>query len=482
MTNELLLRSALAHAEAMAKGAYSSAELTRAYLLRIKERESTVGAYLTVCEEQAMAQAQASDSRRAHGSLLSPLDGIPVALKDNISTEGVRTTCASRMLAQYIPPFSATAAVRLLEAGAVMLGKTNMDEFGMGDTTTRSALGVTRHPQAPERVAGGSSGGSAAAVADGECAAALGSDTGGSIRQPASYCGVVGLRPTYGRVSRYGLVAFASSMDQIGPLTRTVADNAALFSVIAGHDERDAKTLSSPLSDPSALLGMSLHGLRIGVFGADEGTASDVQATLLSAIHTLEKRGASVTALTPPSLSQATGAYYVLSCAEASSNLSRFDGVRFGRRAEDCESITDLYCRSRSEGFGDEVKKRILLGTLVLSTHDKNNYYAHARQAAERVKAALLEQLAAYDLLLLPTAPTAAPLRSTAQGLSHAARYAADRYTVPAALAGLPALSVPFGKSKDGLPIGVQLMGKPLSEALLYGVGSVLEKEGSEQA
>ena len=450
---------------ALRRGELSPAEVTRAYLDRIAAVEGLVGAFITV-EERAVAQAEKP--------LQGPLAGVPVAVKDNICVAGGRTTCASNMLADFVAPYSATAWEKLAQAGCILLGKTNLDEFAMGSTTEHSAFHPTRNPHDLTRVPGGSSGGSAAAVAAGEAPFALGSDTGGSIRQPASHCGVVGMKPTYGTVSRYGLTAFASSLEQIGPITRTVADNALALAHIAGQDPHDATTVAHP-ADFAAQLGQDVRGLRIGLpremFA--EGLSADVRAAVLNAAKTLESLGATVVEVALPSVVHALPAYYIISSAEASSNLARFDGVRYGRRAGGYADLEDLYVRSRSEGFGTEVKRRILLGTYALSEGYYDAFYKRALQVRTLVKQDFDRVFAVVDCLLTPVAPTTAPEFGAMDDPVQA--YLADVYTVPANIAGIPALSLPCGTDAEGLPIGAQLMGPALSEKLLYRVGHALE-------
>lgn len=466
-------------AEALRAREVSSEELTQQFLGTVARREPEIGAFLTVTAEEALRAARSVDARRAAGEDLPLLAGIPMALKDNLCTRGVRTTCASRILADFVPAYDATAVSRLSAAGAVSLGKLNMDEFAMGSSTENSAFHPTRNPADTARVPGGSSGGSAAAVAAGEAVYALGSDTGGSIRQPAAFCGVVGMKPTYGRVSRYGLVAFASSLDQVGPITACVADNAAVLSVIAGEDARDATSAPRPAEDFSRLLGHGVAGLRVALprefFG--EGLDAEVRAAVLAAARRLEAAGAVVEEVSLPSLSAALPAYYVLSSAEASSNLARFDGVRFGSRAAEFESIGELYCRTRTEFFGEEVKRRILLGTFALSAGYYDAYYKKALQMRTRIAAEYEKIFAAHDLILSPVAPTTA-YRLGEKTADPMQMYLGDIYTVPVNIAGIPALSLPCGRDVAGLPIGVQLMGPKWSEARLYQAAAVLE-EGS---
>ena len=458
-------------------GEITSRELTGQYLQTIAQQEEALGAYLTVTAEQAMAEAERIDARRAAGEALHPLAGIPMALKDNLCTQGVRTTCASRMLEQYCPPYDATVVQRLRQAGAVLLGKLNMDEFAMGSSTENSAFQLTHNPCDPERVPGGSSGGSAAAVAAGEAAYTLGSDTGGSIRQPAGYCGVVGMKPTYGRVSRYGLIAFASSLDQIGPLTACVADNALVLSAIAGKDACDATSVARPERNFSCLLGREVKGLRVALprefFG--RGLNPEVKQAVLAAAGRLEKLGAQVAEVSLPSLADALPAYYVMSSAEASSNLARFDGVRYGSRAAAYEDMEELYSRTRSEFFGAEVKRRILLGTFALSAGYYDAYYQKALQVRTLVSQEFSQIFAEHDLILSPVTPTTA-YRIGEKTADPMEMYLGDIYTVPANIAGIPALSLPCGRDAAGLPIGLQMMGRPWSEAQLYQAAYALEQ------
>lgn len=465
--------------EALRAREVSSEELTRGFLRTMEEKEPAIGAFLTVTAEEALRAARSVDARRGAGEDLPLLAGIPMALKDNLCTRGVRTTCASRMLADFVPTYDATAVSRLSAAGAVMLGKLNMDEFAMGSSTENSAFHPTRNPADTARVPGGSSGGSAAAVAAGEVVYALGSDTGGSIRQPAAFCGVVGLKPTYGRVSRYGLVAFASSLDQVGPITSCVADNAVVLSAVAGQDPRDATSAPRPAEDFSRWIGRGVRGLRVALprefFG--EGLDAEVKAAVLASARQLEAAGAMVEEVSLPSLAAALPAYYVLSSAEASSNLARFDGVRFGSRAAEFESIGELYCRTRTEFFGEEVKRRILLGTFALSAGYYDAYYKKALQMRTRIAAEYEKIFASHDLILSPVAPTTA-YRLGEKTADPMQMYLGDIYTVPVNIAGIPALSLPCGRDAAGLPIGVQLMGPKWSEARLYQAAAVLE-EGS---
>lgn len=469
---------------ALAERKISSAELTKAYIASIEKNEPRVGAYISYDPRRALDMAIAVDKRRAAGEALGALAGIPMGVKDNICTKGVATTCASKMLSDYVPPYDAHVVEKLREAGFVILGKLNMDEFAMGSTTENSAIKVTHNPIDLTRVPGGSSGGSAAAVAAREAVYTLGSDTGGSIRQPAAFCGVVGMKPTYGTVSRFGLVAFASSLDQIGPLTRTVRDNATVLNAIAGHDKRDATSVSREYSDFSAEIGKGVAGITVGIpkefFG--EGISADVKEAVLKAAERYEKMGARVTEVSMPAIDHALAAYYVISSAEASSNLARFDGVRYGYRTEEFEDIAELYKKSRSEGFGAEVKRRIMLGTFALSSGYYDAYYKKALQVRALVRADYDRVLEKCDVILSPVAPTVA-YKLGEKSQNPLEMYMGDAYSVPVNVAGIPALALPCGTGEGGMPVGLQLMGKPFSEALLYRVGAALEDDmGGERA
>ncbi len=477
---ELINKSVYAHAQSLEKKEYSAVELTKAYLDTISQREQDVHAYISTNAEYALEQAKAADKRIAAGEATA-LTGIPAGIKDNICTKGIATTCASKMLADYVPPYDAHVIQRLQDAGYVLLGKLNMDEFAMGSTTENSAMGITRNPCDTTRVPGGSSGGSAAAVAAGEAAYTVGSDTGGSIRQPAAFCGVVGMKPTYGRVSRYGLVAFASSLDQIGPLTRDVRDNALVLSTIAGHDKRDATSADRAVEDYLAGIQAGVAGMRIGLpeefFG--DGISADVKQAVLAAADTLEGMGAVLVQVKMPSLDHALAAYYVISSAEASSNLARFDGVRYGYRAADFSDMDTLYQNSRSEGFGAEVKRRIMLGTFALSSGYYDAYYKKALQVRSLVRADFDAAFEKCDCILSPVAPTVAYKigEKTSDPLE---MYLGDAYSVPVNIAGLPALSMPCGTGEGGMPVGMQLIGPALSEAMLYRVGYAFERGKGE--
>lgn len=458
---------------------FSSVEVTKAYLDAIESKEPDVKAYLTVDAEGALASAKDVDEQRMQGRALSPLAGIPTGIKDNICTRGLRTTCASKMLAEFRPPYDASVIEKLKQSSYVLLGKLNMDEFSMGSTTENSYFQVTKNPRNLSCVPGGSSGGSAAAVAALEAAYTLGSDTGGSIRLPASFCGVVGMKPTYGTVSRYGLVAFASSLDQIGPLTKDVRDNAMVLNAISGHDPRDATSLNQDIPDYMAGLEKGVKGLKIGLpkefFGG--GIHPEVKHAVLTAASKLEAQGAQLLDVSMPSIDHALAAYYVISSAEASSNLARFDGVRYGYRSKQFDDIDSLYQRSRSEGFGQEVKRRIMLGTFALSSGYYDAYYKKALQVRSLIMKEFSAVLETCDLILSPVAPTVA-YRIGEKTQNSVEMYLGDAYTVPVNIAGVPALSLPCGKDSDGMPIGMQLIGHHFSEPLLYQAGYAFEQNG----
>lgn len=453
--------TALQLGKALKAGEVSVQEATQAALDAIAAREPECNSYIIVLADQARERAQSLEGKLPD----SPLAGVPAGIKDNICTLGVKTSCASKILGDFAPPYDATVMEKFRSAGGIMLGKLNMDEFAMGSTTETSFYGPTRNPWDPERVPGGSSGGAAAAVAAGECWYALGSDTGGSIRQPAAYCGVTGMKPTYGTVSRYGLIAYASSLDQIGPLARSAEDCAAVLDLIQGRDERDGTSLDFDCGHLLERLSADLTGMKIGIpmdcFG--EGLDPEVRERVLSVAQVLRDRGAQVEECTLPVMQYVVPTYYIIAAAEASSNLSRFDGVKYGWRAQGYEDLTDLYCKTRTEGFGREVQRRILLGTFVLSTGYYDAYYKKALQVKAVIKQAFDEAFGKYDLLLTPVAPTTAP--KLGESLSDPLKmYLSDIYTVSVNLAGLPALSMPCGFDSKGLPVGAQLIGAPLME------------------
>ncbi|RMG90818.1 MAG: Asp-tRNA(Asn)/Glu-tRNA(Gln) amidotransferase subunit GatA [Candidatus Dadabacteria bacterium] len=447
------------------RGEVTSEEVTRAYLDRIEALNPKLNAYITVTPDLALEMARAADARIRAGEA-GPLTGIPVGLKDLLVTQGVRTTCASRILENFVPPYDGTAVARLREAGAVFLGKLNLDEFAMGSSNETSAFGPVRNPWDPERVPGGSSGGSAAAVAAGLAAATLGSDTGGSIRQPAALCGVVGLKPTYGRVSRYGLVAFASSLDQIGPLTWEVADAAWLFQAIAGHDPLDSTSIDRPVPDLAALE-PDVKGLRVGVPREYfiEGLDPEVEAAVRRAIGVLEAQGAEVREVSLPHTEYAVATYYLIAPAEASSNLARYDGVKYGLRVPG-EDLIDTYRKTRAAGFGAEVKRRIMLGTYALSAGYYDAYYLKAQRVRARIAEDFRRAFAEVDVIACPTTPTPA-FRLGEKVDDPLQMYLNDIFTIPANLAGLPGISVPCGVTEAGLPVGFQLLAGAFEEETL---------------
>ncbi|MGN1134285.1 MAG: Asp-tRNA(Asn)/Glu-tRNA(Gln) amidotransferase subunit GatA [Oscillospiraceae bacterium] len=473
---ELFEKSASELSEMLKNKEISSAELTKSVFGRIKDVDKDVNAYITLNEKDALKTAEEIDNKRAQGEKLSDLAGIPMGIKDNISTKGLKTTCASKMLENYVPPFNATVVDKLNNAGAVITGKLNMDEFAMGSSTETSYFGVTKNPFDFERVPGGSSGGSAAAVAACEAVVALGSDTGGSIRMPASYCGVVGLKPTYSSVSRYGLVAFASSLDQIGPLGRSVKDVAMVQSVINGHDKMDATSAYRDTVDLSSNLKADVKGLKIGLpkqyFG--EGVDASEKDAVIAAVKELEKQGAIVKGIDLPSTDYALSAYYIISSAEASSNLARFDGVRYGYRAENYDGLVDMYERTRSEGFGDEVKRRIMLGTFVLSSGFFDAYYIKAKKTQHKIAMEFAEAFKDIDVIAAPTCTSSAFKLGENFG-DPLKMYAMDICTITVNIAGLPAISVPCGYDSKNLPLGLQLIGNKFSEQTLLNTAYAYE-------
>jgi aspartyl-tRNA(Asn)/glutamyl-tRNA(Gln) amidotransferase subunit A len=458
--------------EQLSRGEVSARELADQHLSRIEAVEPSVHAYLEITAERARADADRIDALRAAGEPLPPLAGVPLAIKDNLCTKGIRTTCSSRMLETFVPPYESTVTERLWDAGAVLLGKTNLDEFAMGSSTETSAFGPSRNPWNPEKVPGGSSGGSAAAVAAGECVASLGSDTGGSIRQPAAFCGVVGLKPTYGRVSRYGLVAFASSLDQVGPFTTCVADAAELLQVIAGEDPRDSTCLKAPVPDYRAALTQPVKGLRVGIVREcmeAEGLDPQVKVSVQAAAEQLQALGCELVEVSCPRFNDGIATYYVIAPSEASANLARYDGVKYGYRAADAASLAEMTARSRAEGFGDEVKRRILIGTYALSAGYVDAYYKKAQQVRTLIRRDFDRAFDTVDVLLTPTSPTTA-FGFGAHSEDPLAMYLADLLTIPANMAGLPAISLPCGFDTAGLPIGVQLITGVLQEERLLQV------------
>ena len=440
-------------------------EAVQASLERIHKYEDTVHAYVTLTEEAALAQADEIQKQIDDGTLTGPLAGVPMAIKDNICTEGIETTCSSKILRGFVPPYSAEAVLNLKKAGAILLGKTNMDEFAMGSTTETSWFGPTKNPWNTEHVPGGSSGGSCAAVAAEEAPYALGSDTGGSIRQPSSFCGVTGIKPTYGTVSRYGLVAYASSLDQIGPVAKDVTDCATILETIASYDPKDSTSIKRDSYDFTSALVDDVKGMRIGIpkdyFG--DGLDAEVKENILQAVKVLEEKGAIVEEFDLGLVKYAIPAYYVIACAEASSNLARFDGVKYGYRTKEYEGLHNMYKKSRSEGFGPEVKRRIMLGSFVLSSGYYDAYYLKALRVKALIKKAFDDAFAKYDMILGPAAPTTAPkLGESLQ--DPISMYLGDIYTISVNLAGLPGISLPCGTDSQGLPIGLQLIGDCFQE------------------
>ena len=443
----------------------TAVDATREALAAIDACEKSVHSFVTVDAERAMQRAQEVQEQIASGSLTSPLAGVPVAIKDNMCTKGLKTTCSSKILYNFIPTYTSEAVLRLERAGAIILGKTNMDEFAMGSTTETSAYGVTKNPWNTGHVPGGSSGGSCAAVAAEECSYALGSDTGGSIRQPSSFCGVTGIKPTYGTVSRYGLIAYGSSLDQIGPIAKNVTDCATVLEAIAAHDPKDSTSVKRGETDFTQALVDDVKGMRIGIpndyFG--EGLDEDVRAQVLAAAKELEKKGAVVEHFDLGLVKYAIPAYYVIACAEASSNLARFDGVKYGYRTEEYDGLHQMYKKSRSEGFGAEVKRRIMLGSFVLSSGYYDAYYLKALRVKALIKQAFDDAFAKYDVILGPAAPTTAP--KLGASLSDPIQmYLGDIYTISVNLAGLPGISLPCGLDRQGLPVGLQLIGDCFQE------------------
>ena len=464
--------------EKLDKKELSSADIVKAYSENADKVEKDVQSFVTPLYEKALEEAKLSDSKRADGKKLSEFDGIPIGIKDNICTKGIKTTCSSKMLENFVAPYDATVMEKLNEKGLINLGKLNMDEFAMGGSTENSAIHLTRNPWDLSRVPGGSSGGSAAAVAANEVPWALGSDTGGSIRQPASFCGVVGLKPTYGLVSRYGLVAFASSLDQIGPITKDVEDSAILLNLITGHDEHDSTSSSREKVDYTKALKKDVKEMKIGVpkefFG--EGIDSEVKEKLEKAIEKYKEMGAEVEEFSLNVAEYSLAAYYIIACAEASSNLGRFDGIRYGYRSENYSSLEDLFVNSRTEGFGDEVKRRIILGTYVLSSGYYDAYYKKAQQVRTLVTAEFEKAFAKYDVILTPTAPNVA-FKIASKSKNPLEMYLADICTVSVNIAGLPGISIPVDVNSEGMPIGMQLIGNRFQEEKILNAAYAFEQE-----
>lgn len=452
-------------------------EVVKAFLDKIKEKDDSIKAYITVCEEEALKKAEEVQALFDKGEKLGSLAGIPIGIKDNICTRGIKTTCASKMLENFVSPYDATVIEKLEKEHAIILGKLNMDEFAMGGSTENSAFFTTKNPVNLNKVPGGSSGGSAAAVKADMAPITLGSDTGGSIREPASFCGIVGMKPTYGLVSRYGLVAFASSLDQIGPMSKDVTDNAILLNAIAGYDAHDSTSANVEVKDYTKSLVNDVKGLKVGLPKEfmEDGVDKEVKEAILEVAKKLKELGATVEECSLPRTKYALPTYYIIACAEASSNLGRYDGIRYGYRTKNYENLHDIYANSRTEGFGEEVKRRIILGTYVLSSGYYDAYYKKAQRVRTLVKKDFEEAFSKYDVLLTPTAPTVAfdigskindPLQM----------YMADLLTVPINIAGVPAISVPCKEDKNGMPIGMQLIGKHFDEETLYRVAYTFEQ------
>lgn len=463
--------------ELLEKGESSSEEVTKNVFERIDEEDGKIGAYVTLTKELALEKARIVDKKRKDGEDLSPLAGIPISVKDNICTEGIRTTCSSKILSNFIPPYQATVFEKLLCQDLIPIGKTNMDEFAMGSSTETSFFGVTHNPWNLEMIPGGSSGGSAASVANNEAVVSIGSDTGGSIRQPAALCGVVGLKPTYGRVSRFGLVAFASSLDQIGPIAKDVQDCALLMNVISGHDGKDSTSVNIPVPDYASSLTSEVKGIVAGV--PDEyfvsGIDSEVETAVRGAIAELEKLGVKLERISLPHTDFAIATYYIIATAEASSNLARYDGVGYGYRFKS-EDLIEMYEKTRSEGFGPEVKRRVMLGTYTLSAGYYDAYYLKAGCVRTLIKQDFEKAFERCDCIITPTSPT--PAFGIGEKIENPLQmYLSDIFTIPANLAGIPAISIPCGFSKAGLPIGLQIMGKAFDEETILKVAHAYEQE-----
>jgi aspartyl-tRNA(Asn)/glutamyl-tRNA(Gln) amidotransferase subunit A len=458
------------------RGETRPTEAAHAYLDRIEALDPQVRAFLTVTRDEALTNAAAADARFTAGTPLGPLDGIPIALKDVLCTRGIRTTCGSKILERFVPPYDATVVARLRGAGAVLLGKLNMDEFAMGSSTENSGYFATRNPWDLGRVPGGSSGGSAAAVSADMATAALGTDTGGSIRQPAAFCGTVGLKPTYGRVSRYGLIAFASSLDQIGPLAKDVEDAAHVLRVVAGHDPMDSTSVDTPVPDYAAELGKGVSGLKLGIPAEYfiDGMDPEVEAAVRDAVKTLEKLGARAEPVSLPHTEYGLAAYYLIAPAECSSNLARYDGVKYGLRAPKARDIVDMYSKTRAQGFGREVKRRIMLGTYALSAGYYDAYYGKAQRVRTLVGRDFQQAFERVDLIVAPTTPNVAFKMGEKEDPLQ--MYLNDVFTIPVNLAGLPGLSMPTGFTRSGLPIGLQLIGRPFDEPTVLRAAHAYER------
>lgn len=475
---ELLKKSAMDQSRAIQNKEVSAVELTKASLERIKSLDEKLGAFNSITEETALETAKKVDEKVAKGEELPLLAGVPLALKDNMNLIGSKTTASSKILENFVSPYNATVTQKLLNNLVPIVGKANLDEFAMGSSNENSAFKKVHNPWDLNKVPGGSSGGSAASVAACEATLALGSDTGGSIRLPASFCGIVGMKPTYGKVSRYGLIAFASSLDQIGPFSRTVEDSAALLEVISGYDKHDSTSLKLPVENYRNTLNNDIKGMKIGVVKEliSEGLSPDVEKAMKAAIDTYKSLGAEIVEISLPNLKHSIGIYYILATAECSSNLARFDGVRYGHRTEDASNLLEMYCKSRAEGFGPEVKRRIMLGTYALSSGYYDAYYKKAQQMRRVVTEDFLKAFAQVDVLISPTCPNTA-FDLGARTEDPLAMYLTDIATISANLAGIPALSVPAGFDSDGMPIGLQIMSPQLTEAKLFNVAHKFEQE-----
>ncbi len=477
MKREICAKTMVELSSLLKRGETSSREVTQIYIDEIEKRDKDINSYITVCADEALAQADAADKRLSDGEDVTPLTGVPIALKDIFITKGIKTTCASKILGNYIPPYDGTATAKLRDAGAVMLGKLNMDEFAMGSSNEFSAFGAVKNPWNRDYTPGGSSGGSAAAVAAHLAAVSFGTDTGGSIRQPCSFCNLVGIKPTYGRVSRYGIIAFASSLDQLGPIARDVTDCAVALGAVAGFDPRDSTSIKAPVPNYEAALTGDVRKLTIGlpkeyfVSGIDP----EVEDSVRKAASVLEKNGARIEEISLPHTKYAVSCYYIIAPAEASANLARYDGIRFGYRASKEKDLADLFEASRTQGFGPEVTLRIIIGTYVLSSGYYDAYYLKAQRVRTLIKKDFLDSFKKCDAVLAPVSPTP-PFKLGERVDDPIKMYLSDIFTIPVNLAGLPGISVPCGFSKSNLPIGMQLIGKPLDEAMLLNIAYAYEQ------
>lgn len=475
---ELLEKTAVEQHKALVNKEISALELTQASINRIEKLDKTLGAFNSLCVEDAIKTAKLVDEKIARKEDIPVLAGIPTALKDNMNYKGYKTTCSSKILENFVSPYDATVTAKLKDNLVPIIGKTNLDEFAMGSSNENSAFNIVRNPYNFNKVPGGSSGGSAASVSSSEVTLSLGSDTGGSIRLPASFCGIVGFKPTYGRVSRYGLVAFASSLDQIGPFARTVEDTAYLYEAIAGYDTKDSTSLNMEVGNIASCLSTDIKGLKVGYIKElmSEGLSDDVKKSIENALKTYEKMGATIKEISLPLITHSIGVYYIVATAEASSNLARFDGVRYGYRAQNCENLLDMYCKSRAEGFGPEVKRRIMLGTYALSSGYYDAYYKKAQQVRRLIAQDFDEKFKEVDILVSPTCPTTAfDLNSKANNPLE--MYLTDIATIASNLMGGPALSMPCGFDSDNMPIGIQIIADKLNEKTLLNSAYALERE-----